>query len=290
MGRWKHAPILPITLILTPGLIALIGLAISHIITICALSVLIVFLLIDRFLLFRAMRALVGHLQAGQFDTKLEVGAGVWGEVCHAINRILQQWRTAQHIQRLQPTQPALQHIDPLTLHPPVDGQLVSIAVLAIGRSAISDPITEIRAFAHLIHESAERQQALIQWHSDHILLIFGALSAGSDPIRQAIAATNAITTAALATGLPQPSFALSAGIGRVAVVPLLGLYVTGTPLEQASSLVRQSEPDILMCSEEASFQLRNTGLATLSGARLVIATRNKTLERGAIQQYRQPE
>ncbi|MEF3275482.1 MAG: DUF3329 domain-containing protein [Chloroflexus sp.] len=288
MGRWGFAPILSVLVV--TGLVALVGLMVSHLLTISALGLGIALLLWERYQLFRAMRGLARQLQAGHFDSKLEVGTGAWGEVCHAINRIMQQWRAEQHMQRLQPAQPALRQTNQLSLYPPVDGRVSPVAVLAVRRLAIADPLTEIRARVHFVREAVERQQALIQWSDDHVLLIFGALVAESDPIRPAIAAVETITNAALTTGLPLPPFALCVGGGRVAVAPLLGLYVTGAPIEQASLLVRQSRPALVMCSEEASRQLRNAGILPPPNVRLITATRTNALALGTVSCQHQPE
>ncbi len=283
-----HAPMASLILIL--GIIALAGLVVTPALAIIALGGCVLLLLWERYRLTRAMRALANRLQHAPFDTKLEVGAGAWGEVCHAVNRLLQQWRTEQHLQRLQPSQPALRQINPLNLHPPVAGHVTPIAVLAIGQLGLDGDINEMRARIHLIAEAIERQQALLQWRDSYALLIFGALTNETDPVRNAVAAATNIIANAENTGLTIPPMALSSGQGRVAVIPLIGLYVTGEPLEQACSLIHQTTPSTLTCAEEAYFYLRSAGLLPLSVARYTTPARSYALALGDTYRHQKAE
>lgn len=279
MGRWMYAP--TISLILILGIFALASAFVAPVLAIIALTGCVLALLWERYRLARAMRALAHRLHHAPLDTKLEVGTGAWGEVCHAVNRLLQQWRTDQHLQRLQPAQPALRQINPLDLHPPINGRDATIAVLAVGQLHLANELDELRARTHLISEPVERQQALLQWCDSSVLLIFGALTTEADPLRNAVAAATSIIARAEAAGLPIPPMALSSGHGRVAVVPLIGLYTIGEPLEQAAILIHQTAPGTLICAEEAYFYLRSAGLLPLSAVRFTTPARSYALALG---------
>ncbi len=279
MGRWMYAP--TISLIFILSVFALASAFVAPALAIIALAGCVLTLLWERYRLARAMRALAHRFHHTPLDAKLEVGSGAWGEVCHAVNRLLQQWRTEQHLQRLQPTQPALRQINPLNLHPPVNGHDAAIAVLAVGQLHLANELDEMRARTHLISEPVERQQALLQWRDSSVLLIFGALAGEADPMRSAVAAATNIIACAEAAGLPIPPMALSSGHGRVAVVPLIGLHTIGEPLEQAANLIHQTAPGTLICAEEAYFYLRSAGLPPLSAVRFTTPARSYALALG---------
>lgn len=271
-----YAPTISLLLIL--GIFALASAFVAPALAIIALTGCVLALLWERYWLARAMRALAHRLHHAPLDAKLEVGTGAWGEVCHAVNRLLQQWRTDQHLQRLQPAQPALRQINPLNLHPPVNGRDAAIAVLAVGQLHIANELDELRARIHLISEPVDRQQALLQWRDSSVLLIFGALASDADPLRSAVAAATSIIARAEAAGLPMPPMALSSGHVRVAVVPLIGLHTIGEPLEQAAILIHQTSPGTLICAEEAYFYLRSAGLLPLSAVRFTTPARSYAL------------
>lgn len=253
------------TIVIGTCIIALAGIFVAPPITILALVVCIAMLLWERYHFVKATRTLITHLRRCPIETKLEVGTGVWGELCHTLNRLLQQWRTEQHLQRLQLTQPALRQIDPLSLHPPVSGMITPVAVLAIGRLAIADPLAEAQARFTLIREQIASHQALVEWRYDHLLLIFGILHADTDPMKQAISFISATVHTAQTVGLSLPPLSLSSGLGRIGVVPVLGLHFSGEPLEQVSMLIRQTPPGMITCNDEAYFHLRRLGLLPLS-------------------------
>jgi hypothetical protein len=256
MGRWVSEPTLLLLVILCS--IAIISLIIAPVLSVVTLGAAVLLLLWERYRLGRAMRALANRLQSGTLETKLEVGVGAWGEVCHAMNRLLQRWRAEQHLQRLQPSQPALQQLETLTILPPVEGKVTPIAVVAVGQLAFTDPLAELRARTQILSASAAHQRALVQWHDGVALLIVGVLIPTPDPIRSAVNVITTIVATAKTAGLPLPPFALSSGNGRVAIVPLLGLYVTGDIITQTAQLVVESSPGTLVCTEEAGMQLRS--------------------------------
>lgn len=288
MGRWMHSS--TIALITTLGIVALAGVFTNLMLTIAALSSCVLVLLWDRYRLARAMYSLSRRLHHNPFDAKLEVGAGAWGEVCHAVNRLLQQWRTDQHLQRLQPVQPALRQLNPLILNLPNDDQNATIAVLAIGPLPIANELDEMRTRIHLIAEPSERQQALIQWHDRYTLLVFGVLASTAEPLRSAITAATAMITHAEAAGLPTPPLALSSGQGKVAVLPLLGLHATGEPLAHAVSLLQQTPLGTLTCAEETYYYLRSAGLLPRSATHIARPARSYALALGSAYRHQNAE
>jgi hypothetical protein len=258
--------------------LALVSMFIDLALTILLLAGCLLLLFGERYRLLRSMRILIEHLRDNPFDAKLEVGAGIWGEFCYTLNRFLQQWRTEQHLQRLQLTQPALRQLNPLTINPPLAGTVARIAVLSVGRLPIIDPLDEVRARIALIREQIGNQQALIDWRGDHLLLIFGALHPDPDPIQRALALIDETVAAAHTIGLTLPPFTLCSGIGRVGLVPIIGLYVSGEALDQATILTHQTLPGMITCNEEVYFHLRSTGQLPLTAVRSPAINRGYTL------------
>ncbi len=260
MRQKFHSPAFPLFAGIACLALAAIGVIAAPSLTGLALMIGIAGLLWERYRLIRALRNLISHLQRNDLDAKLEIGAGVWGEVCRAVNRLFQQRRIEHHLHHLLPDQPAFRQIDPLAIHPPASGWTRTVAVLAVGQLPISDPLDELRARMHLVRDPAARQQAVIQWHDGHLLLIFGALIPDSEPLRAALDAAMAISATAQSDGLSIPAFALSSGQCRIAVVPILGLHLLGEPLSEAALFLKQTPPATLTCSDEAYLQLRSLG------------------------------
>ena len=262
-------------LIVGLSVLAVVSMFVDLALTIVLMAGCILILFSERYRLLRSMRILVDHLRDNPFNVKLEVGVGIWGEFCYTLNRFFQQWRTEQHLQRLQLTQPALRQLNPLAINPPLAGTVTRIAVLSVGRLPIIDPLDEARARIALIKEQIGYQQALIDWRGDHLLLIFGALHPDPDPIQRAIALVDATVATAHTSGLPLPPFTLCSGIGRVGLVPIIGLHISGEVLDQASILTHQTLPGMITCNEEVYFHLRSTGQLPLT------AVRSSTMNRG---------
>jgi hypothetical protein len=260
------------------SVLAVVSMFIDLTLTIVLLAGCLLLLFGEHYRLLHSMRILIEHLRDNPFDAKLEVGVGIWGEFCYTLNRFLQQWRTEQHLQRLQLTQPALRQLNPITINPPLAGTVARIAVLSVGRLAIIDPLDEVRARIALIKEQIGNQQALIDWRGDHLLLIFGALHPDPDPIQRALALIDEAVAAAHNSGLPLPPFTLCSGIGRVGLVPIIGLYVSGEALDQATILTHQTLPGMITCNEEAYFHLRSTGQLPLTAVRSSTTNRGYTL------------
>lgn len=225
----------------------------------------------DRLALAADLRRLAAVV-ADPDDAKLEVADGAWGELCHALNRLLQQRRAEGQLRHLLPALPAAGAARLGELRPPPDGLVCDIAVLAIGQpGAGGDPVAGLREIAYAALHQAELRDALLARWGEGVILIFGALGpqGGGAALRGAHEAARAIS-AAWAVAMPAQSrrLSLAAGRGRLVVLPGLGLTVVGAPVEQAIALQGLVYPPAmplahgapLLCNEDAYLGLRRQG------------------------------
>jgi hypothetical protein len=219
----------------------------------------------------RHLAAAVGVAEGD--DAKLEVADGAWGELCHALNRLLQQRRAESQLRYLLPALPASGTARLSELRPPPEGLACDIAVLAVGQAGIAgDEVAGLREIAYVALHQAELYDALLARWGEGVILIFGAVGSQGPgaALRGAHEAARAIG-AAWAVALPGQSrrLSLAAGRGRLVVLPGLGLTVVGAPVEQAMTLQELAHPASmppafgapLLCNEDAYLGLRRQGV-----------------------------
>ena len=216
------------------------------------------------------LRALAAAVAAGEADAhrphdevKLEVADGAWGELCHALNRLLQQRRAERQVGRLLPALP-LVAVRLAEQRPPAEGLPCEVAVLSVAiPPAAGDQVAAMRDAAYLALHQAELHDALLARWGEGAVLIFGALAHGGPAaLRRAHQAARAISAGwAGATPAQRPRLALAGGRGRLVVLPGLGLTVVGPPVEHAVTLQGLAAGAPLVCNEEAYLGLRRLGL-----------------------------
>lgn len=212
------------------------------------------------------LRSLAAMVTSVEPDAKLEVAEGAWGELCHALNRLLQQRRTEIQIRRMLPTLPGGGAARLADLSLPPDGLTCDIVVLALAiPSTASTPVARLRDTAYAALHQAQLHDAILARWGEGLLLIFGALGTPSDTaaLRGAYQAARALAAAwsASHTAAP-PHLTLAGGAGRVLLLPGLGLTVIGAPLEQAIALQRLGPGGQILCNEDAYLGLRRLGFA----------------------------
>jgi class 3 adenylate cyclase len=212
----------------------------------------------DRVALDRELRALAAVAAAEGAATKLEVGDGAWGELCHAMNRLQQQRRSERQLDTLQPALPAARAARLADIGVPHEGLLCDVAVLALARPA--GGMGRLRETAYAALHQAQLHEALLARDGDQILLIFGALDARGPAAALSAAQAAARGLHAVWAGDARPRLTLTSGQARTVVLPGLGLTVLGAPVEQALELQRHARGTQLLCSEEAYLGLRRIG------------------------------
>ncbi|NTU80775.1 MAG: hypothetical protein HGA45_15590, partial [Chloroflexales bacterium] len=196
-------------------------------------------------------------------DAKLEVADGAWGELCHALNRLLQQRRAEQRLRHMLPALPVAGAARLADMSLPQDGLPCDVAVLALaGRG---DSVAHLRDTAYTALYQAQLYDALLARWGEGVVLIFGVLGQQDGPaaLRGAHHAAQAFASAWSASPPGQrPRLILASGQGRVVVLPGLGLTVVGAPIEQALALQSLAGDEVLVCNEDAYLGLRRLGFA----------------------------
>lgn len=235
--------------------------------TTLVLLLVLVVLVLDRVRRDRLLRRVAAQIAADDLDTKLEVFEGALGELCYAINRLQQQRRNQQRLQRLLPALPSAGRSRLGELHIPIDGLECEVAVLALGLPTVGvEPLERLREAASAVSRQAEINDALIIRSDGRILLIFGAFGQTSPAAAMRGAYSSAQALHGVWAGRPvgeQPIFTLAGGRARAVVLPGLGYTVLGPPIEQALGLQRIAEVAAdLVCNEDAYLNLRRIGSA----------------------------
>lgn len=237
------------------------------------LALLVVIILgLDRLRMERAMHNLADRIRAGNFDSKLEVYNGAWGEVCHAVNALLQQQRRERRLRRLVPPLPLSVAESLSAAGWPADGIQHQIVVLALGlrmgpdqsaNSSLTLPISAFRQLGAAAWTCAHTYRALPERQGDVMLLCFGAFDdnhsgAIHDALQSARAIRHQLAETALARHL---RCGLASGTGHVAAPVELGTSISGRPRVQAlelQALAATSSQDWFLCSEEIYLHLRS--------------------------------
>lgn len=220
-------------------------------------------LLIEAGLSERALRRVAAGLAVEGAEPKLEVGSGVLGELCHQINRVLQQRRAQQRVLAMLPMPAPAVAARLADLTVPPEGLTPQIAVLAIKLPGGNEPTA---ADLQLVAAEAVRQAALhgalLSRSGNVLLLSFGALGGTPDAaVRSAYRAAFGLHAAW--QELPfaaRPSLSLTSGSVEALVVPGLGYTLIGPPLNEAMTLLTTAPADTLYCNEAIYLHLRRLG------------------------------
>lgn len=216
----------------------------------------------DRMGLERDLRRLAVSVASTETGAKLEVTDDAWGELCHAVNRLRQQRRAEQQLQRLLPELPAVD--DLLEANLPPEGLPCDIAALAIAPPEGTAKTTRLREAAALAAAGTREYNALLTRPGEHLVMIFG-LTGRQGPaaiLRNARQAARAIHAHWTLDAARRPRLALASGQARVMSLPGLGLTVIGPPIDQALALLNLADEDLLLCNEETYLALRRLGQA----------------------------
>lgn len=215
-------------------------------------------------------RALAERLVAGQVLEKLEVPRGAWGELCRAINTIVQEQRTQDRLHAAAPHMLADDSVRTL-----IDGSSAgvgtqrTVAILLV--SCMGNPAQATRhrpsvsawqALAHAAQSVARQHGALLQPCGDAIMLVFGAFTERPLPasLLAALGSSNAVRAAWQHTGT---ALAMSVTTGNVMIttLPGLGCCVIGAPIEHAIQIERLAVASPyyqLLCDETAYYAMRH--------------------------------
>jgi hypothetical protein len=216
------------------------------------------------------MDRLAAHIRAGNFDNKLEVDSGSWGDVCHAVNGLLQQQRRERRLRRLVPPLPLSVAEALSAAHWPGDGIRRPVVVLALGLQAepgfvaAPTPIPSLNALRQLSAASwncAHTYRALPERYGNIMLLCFGAFDDNyQHSIRDALQSARTIRQQLGAAALDQQlRCGLAGGDGHISAAIELGTRIDGSPRNQAlelQHLAAISPSDWLLCSEAIYLQL----------------------------------
>lgn len=258
-----------LALALVALVVATVAALLFPLLSIPAIMIAAVLVVWDRAALAAELRALAAAVsaaaQSGQpvyDDGKLEVASGAWGELCYALNRLLQQRRAEQQLRQLLPALPLAGAIRMAELRPPPEGLLCDVVVLVIAYpTAYGDPVPLLRDTAYVALHQAQLHDALLTRWGEGVVLVFGALGQ-QGPLPALRGAYQAARALGAAWGTAQrPRLTLAGGQGRALILPGLGLTVVGAPVEQALALQRHGTGAPLVCNEDAYLGLRRLGM-----------------------------
>lgn len=217
-------------------------------------------------------RLLAQQLVAGQTLEKLEVPQGAWGELCRAINALVQEQRMQD---RLRAASPASLPADGIRAM--IEGGLPGggtqriVAILLIGGAATGlsqagrDRRPSVQAWQALANASqaiAQRHGALLQPCGDAIMLVFGAFSEQpvDSSLLAAVAAAEGLRMAWRGQATTPLAFSVTSGSVTVTTLPGLGCCVLGSAVEQALQIERLALASPfyrMLCDEAAYYALR---------------------------------
>lgn len=218
-------------------------------------------------------RLLAHRIMSDQNIEKLEVPHGEWGELCRAINGLMQERRIQQRLRLMSPALPddAMHALLNNDIPRPDEMRVVSVLLIRCDNAhqldAHAGQTASIawQAIATTAYEQASRHGALLQPCGNDISLIFGVFTAQSMhvTIQAAMTAANALQQ----TWFDSPTnvyssltISLTSGPAAVTILPGLGCCVLGAPIEQAlqiERLVPLAPRSRLFCSENVYYVLR---------------------------------
>jgi hypothetical protein len=251
-----------LALLVIAGLAALL----SPALTAAGLLAGLLLLLWDRAERERDMRRMAAALADDDIEAKLEVAEGAWGELCHAINRLLQQRRSEQQLHRLIADLPAPLAARLANLTLPPDGLACEVVVLGLGSlPGAGDPVEQLREASRAAAQQAGLHGALTIRAGNRLLLVFGGLGEARPEAALRAAQRAAFGLRDAWAARPErlrPTLSLASGSARGVALPGLGYCVIGPPIDQALALLDAGRPAALICSERAYMSLRRIGSA----------------------------
>jgi hypothetical protein len=220
-------------------------------------------------------RALAQHIVTGESLEKLEVPAGAWGDLCRAINRLVQEQRLQARLRTIAP-----QTLPDDGVRAFIDGTLPSAgetrAVAVLMLSCSSGPrrlesrgrhsaLAAWQLLADATQRVAYQHNAMLQPCGDAIMLVFGAFAERplELTLRDALDAAESLrewwreSDSTLGKLL---AISVTSGPALVTTLPGLGCCVLGSPVEQAIQIERlalTSPYYRLLCDESSYYTLR---------------------------------
>ncbi len=266
--RWQRCISL-IILLITSGILCILIPTTRIPVLLLALALLIW----ERIRITSGLHTLTIHIASGQPLSKIEVQEDALGELCHAVNNVLQQQRLYHHTQALLPTLPTRATMTLCHTHIPDEGIPHTVTILVVGYTratprqpaATDQHIQALRNLAAVLQEQIETHHALVERCGDLLLLAFGAFD--TIPLtttnRQAVQTAQALRQT-WNSNSPRGAltFSLSSGSALALVLPGLGYTMIGAPLQQALHIhqIALAHPSYsLLCSEECYVTLRHT-------------------------------
>ncbi len=237
-------------------------------------------LLIDAVRNEHAIQRLAGSLAADGAEPKLEVGAGALGDLCHQINRLLQQRRTQQRLLAMLPSPPPVVIARLADLTVPPEGLTFPIVVLAMKVPGGAEPAAaDLQLAAAEAVRQAALYGALLSRSSNVLLMSFGALGGSPDgAMRSAYRAAFGLHAAwQELPAAARPPLCLTSGAADALVVPGLGYTLIGQPLSEAISLLAVAPANTLHCSEVTYLHLRRLGSINIPLSSTVPASRRQS-------------
>ena len=219
------------------------------------------------------MRHLAHRIVSDQTIEKLEVPRGELGELCRAINGLMQERRIQQRLKSISPALPedAIHALLNNTIPRPDEMRVVSVLLIRCNSAHQLDAhagqtaAIAWQALAKTAYEQVYQHGAFLQPCGNDISLIFGVFKTQS--MQRTIQAAVTAATAVQQTWFNSPinarsslTISLTSGPAAVAILPGLGCCVLGAPIEQAlqiERLVPLAPRSRLFCSESVYYVLR---------------------------------
>lgn len=211
-------------------------------------------------------RALARQIDSDSCDEKLEVPTGAWGDLCRAVNRVIQERRTQQRLQRLLSTPAPEGAIRALLDGTPSSDAPRIVTVLLVQHTARGKVAVDAwQGLSEVLRDQVRQRDALIQLCGGSIMLVFGAFPGPHDraPIGAAVQAAEELWDAwARRTGqvIGGLTLTLASGPALVTLLPGLGFSFSGAPVHQALQIARLA-PRVsscrVLCDESTYYALR---------------------------------
>lgn len=213
------------------------------------------------------VRHLAQHLVLGHPLEKLEVPRGAWGELCRAINTMVQEQRLQEKLRASGAA--SLPEAGVRALFDgslPGGGSQRTAAVLMVSclgptvrRSPLHPPISAWQALADSAQATAQQYGALLQPCGDAIMLVFGAFTDLTPEVSLLAAVSAADSLRASWRGSPL-ALSITSGVVAITSLPGLGYCAIGDPVEQAVQIERialSSSSYGMLCDMSAYYALR---------------------------------
>lgn len=217
-------------------------------------------------------RALARQLRVAGPAEKLEVAPGDWGDLCRAVNGLVQERRLHEQVQEFAPSVPpgGLRHL--LDANSTGKGRQHMVAVLLVGVRGVqhldaqrsTTLVSAWQSLASAARTAAYEHNALLQPCGDSMMLVFGAFHEESAQRLLASATDVAQRLQRMwfaSGGSGRLALGITSGPAVVTIAPGLGCSVFGGPVEQALQIERLalSTPNTrLLCTESTYHAMRN--------------------------------